>query len=190
MTKFYIKDEETAIGESINERKLLAIDEKDIETIYPTEEFYIIKNNDGYELHTGEYFEEEQKKLEVLYKEDLCCEFDEQGEIIEKLENDENLEEFEIKIIEKSFESFGCEVEDLEEQKVFDWWDGSNWRTEVLESDWTEWVDYTEELEDMEKITSEKFNTYIEEIHKLKDGDEIKIINSFYQGTYLSIEWI
>ena len=87
-------------------------------------------------------------------------------------------------IIKKMKGSNAIEGRDMEWHEIYRWWDGSNWRTEILNHYYydTCWEEVTEELKGMEEIDfkREKYGQY--HLYKLKDGRRMIEYCSYWQG--------
>lgn len=120
----------------------------------------------------------------------------EELELLEYVSNDyfdslteEEYEEWK-KIIKKYLEqsiiakmkAFGFEANYLDSYVAYIYWDGSNMKEEDLSSDYTHWIDYTEELEGMKEIDRKQYNTGHDTLYKTKDGSKVLVHTSYWQG--------
>lgn len=104
---------------------------------------------------------------------------------------DEEYNELAIEILLKLEESIvgkmkanAIDGRDMESYEAYTWWDGSKWRTEILNHYYydTCWEEVTEELIGLKDIDlrTEKYGKYI--LYLLKDGRRMLEYISFWQG--------
>lgn len=135
-----------------------------------TDEVYYL-NQDGY-IHL-----EELELLEHVsndYFDSLTeAEYEEWKEVIKKY--------LEQSIIAK-MKAFGFEASYLDSYVAYIYWDGSNMKEEDLLSDYSCWIDYTEELEGMQERERKQEKTGHYTLYQLKDGSKVLVHTSYWQG--------
>lgn len=79
----------------------------------------------------------------------------------------------------------------LETYKAWGYFNGSNWVEYPVEN-WYygEWVEITDELEDMKALDYQEYNTGHKTLFELKDGRRVLIDTSYYQGSLWEIVFI
>lgn len=102
---------------------------------------------------------------------------------------DEEYEEWK-KIIKKylqqsiiaKMKAFGFEANLLDSYVAYIYWNGSNMKEEDLSSDYSRWIDYTEELQGMKEIERKQEKTGHYTLYQLKDGSKVLVYTSYFQG--------
>ena len=98
--------------------------------------------------------------------------------------------ELEESIVRKMKEN-GIDGKDMEWYEIYRWWDGNNWRTELLSHYYADTLEkVTEELEGMEEIDREQYNTGHDALYKTKDGTKVLVHTSYWQGQGKSIAFL
>ena len=87
-------------------------------------------------------------------------------------------------IIDKMKKEY-TEYDGLDTYLAYEYWDGSNWEEEILKHCFNdvEWDDYSEELDGMEEIDYEEYNTGNYTMYKTKEGQLCVVNLSYYQGS-------
>ncbi len=95
------------------------------------------------------------------------------------------------KDIVKKMKEDGIDGKDMEWYEIYRWWDGSHWRTELLSHYYADTLkEVTEELEGMEEIDREQYNTGHDTLYKTKDGSKVLVYTSYWQGQGKSIAFL
>lgn len=77
--------------------------------------------------------------------------------------------------------AFGFEANLLDSYVAYIYWDGSM-KEEDLSSDYSRWIDYTEELQEMKEIERKQEKTGHYTLYQLKDGSKVLVYTSYFQG--------
>ena len=170
--------EENDIIEKIELQGLVYVEKEKIEDI--TE--YIIEDTES----SGNISIENAKKYVFMNIEKLTSE---QIYYLENgyMENDEATEEEEQQLIQNIISKMKKEFVNydyFETYLVYEYWDGNNWKEETLAHYFCDvvWEDYTEELEDMEEIDYQAYNTGNYTLYRIKENELCIVNKSYYQG--------
>lgn len=95
------------------------------------------------------------------------------------------------KDIVKKMKENGIDGKDMEWYEIYRWWDGSHWRTELLSHYYADTLEeVTEELEGMEAIDREQYNTGHDTLYETKDGLKVLVYTSYWQGQGKTIAFL
>ena len=86
--------------------------------------------------------------------------------------------------------AFGFEASYLDSYIAYIYWDGSNMKEEDLSSEYSRWIDCTDELSDMKEIDEKRYNTGHDTLYKTKDGSKVLVYTSYWQGRGKSIAFL
>lgn len=90
---------------------------------------------------------------------------------------------------EMMFKGFLAVDEDDLIEKVF-YWDGSNMEEEDLTSEYSRWIDCTDELAGMKEIDKKRYNTGHDTLYETKDGSKVLVYTSYRQGQGEAISFL
>lgn len=180
--KEHIENIEEYIIESIDSAETMELEDAE-EYIFLTldeltrDEIYYL-NQDGH------IYLEELELLEYIPKDS----FNQQDEKYEK--GREIFKEYlEQSIIEK-MKTSGFKASYLDSYIAYIYWDGSNMKEEDLSSEYSRWIDYTDELTGMREIDEKRYNTGHDVLYEAKDGSKVLVYTSYWQGQGKSIAFL
>lgn len=192
MKRYFIKD----VDSMESGKTLIIIDEEDMETEFCLGNVFYTDNIEditSYKLGYDDTIIDEEEAKGIYFIDPISV-TEKIADLIKNYEGDieyYNNNEDE-KLTQKEVEEFITYMKENSQpgtqaitEKVWNYWDGSNWQRYVLETDgdFCEWIDITDEMEDMEEIDEDQYNTGVETLYRLQNGDLILIDNSFYQGS-------
>lgn len=189
MLKYYIGHQEDELGW----KTLIRTNEKDVVTEYDCRNtIYVAKESvdDIAEYGWRAYDEYDSRRSEDYLFINIEDVLEKIKQFIQEREygipTEEELKEFYTQMKEESVSG-----DMLPKQQVLYFWNGSNHRRIVLESQSpdidSDYVDYTEELQGWEKIDSKEYNTGKYYLYRAQSGDTYLVNVSWYQGSMDSI---
>lgn len=191
-------------------RTLIKVDEKDIDKQYVMEDLiYVDKENindiESYKIGSFEdtFTETQLQDMVVISVADTpenileyldnYCGYRSLEDYNSDVEKDDIVTETDIENFLKQTEQDQINIEELPHNKVYAHWDGSNWKTIILETEYeydTGYLDETERLNGMTEIDFGRYSHGIHKLYRLNDGTLILEDDSTYQGSLWSIYFI